>query len=52
MMLKDLRLAMGAASTAGADLELGAKATALYDAFVEAGNAGVDFSGIIRKIRQ
>ena len=52
MMLKDLRLAMGAAGTAGADLELGAKATALYDTFVEAGNASVDFSGIIRKIRR
>ena len=51
MMLKDLRLAMGAADASGANLELGAKATALYDAFVEAGHAGLDFSGIIRSIR-
>ncbi len=52
MMLKDLRLAMAAAEGAKADLSMGTKATDLYDAFVEAGNAGVDFSGIIRKIRQ
>ncbi len=51
MMLKDLRLAMGAADASGANLELGAKATALYDAFVEAGHSGLDFSGIIRSIR-
>ena len=48
LMLKDLRLAMQAAEGAGATTPLGAHATALYEAFVAAGNGGTDFSGIIR----
>ncbi len=52
MMLKDLHLAMGAAVAEGANLPLGEKATALYEMFVDAGNGAVDFSGIIRNIRQ
>lgn len=51
MMLKDLRLAQEAANAGGATTPLGAQATALYGLFVGAGNAQVDFSGIIAMIR-
>jgi 3-hydroxyisobutyrate dehydrogenase len=51
MMLKDLRLAQEAAIAGGAATPLGAEAAALYGLFVNAGNAQVDFSGIIRMIR-
>ena len=49
LMLKDLRLAMDAASKAGAKVELGDHARAIYEAFA-ADNAGTDFSGIIRTL--
>ncbi|MFO1057035.1 MAG: 3-hydroxyisobutyrate dehydrogenase [Dongiaceae bacterium] len=52
MMLKDLRLAAEAAAAAGLDLPLGAATERLYAAFAEAGQGGVDFSGIIRMIRE
>jgi 3-hydroxyisobutyrate dehydrogenase len=48
LMLKDLRLAMEAADSVGADTPIGAKARALDEAFAEAGNGGLDFSAIIR----
>ena len=48
LMLKDLRLAMAAAKDAGAVTPMGARATELYEAFAEAGQGSVDFSGIIR----
>lgn len=48
MMLKDLKLAQDVAGSAGQTTPLGAEAAALYQRFVDAGNAGVDFSGIIR----
>ena len=48
MMLKDLKLAQDVAASAGQTTPLGADAAALYQRFVDAGNAGVDFSGIIR----
>ena len=51
MMLKDLILARDAAGAAGTDTPLGRRAAELYERFVEDGNAGVDFSGIIRMIR-
>ena len=51
MMLKDLRLAMGSAAEAGAVIRLTSAATALYEAFVNAGEGGTDFSGIIRMLR-
>jgi len=51
MMLKDLRLAQDAANTSGAKAELGAKAERIYSAYVESGEAGRDFSGIIRFVR-
>ena len=51
MMLKDLRLAQDAANTSGAKAELGAQAERIYSAYVESGEAGRDFSGIIRFVR-
>ena len=49
LMLKDLRLAMEAAQGAGAKVELGEHARAIYEAFA-ADNASTDFSGIIRTL--
>jgi 3-hydroxyisobutyrate dehydrogenase len=46
LMLKDLRLAMAGAGTAGATVPLGEHATKIYEAFVEAGNGGKDFGAI------
>ncbi|MDP2408707.1 MAG: 3-hydroxyisobutyrate dehydrogenase [Pseudolabrys sp.] len=51
MMLKDLRLAQDAAGSAGANTALGAEAARIYSHYVESGEAGRDFSGIIRFIR-
>jgi 3-hydroxyisobutyrate dehydrogenase len=51
MMLKDLRLAQDAARSAGAATPLGAGAAAIYTQYVESGEAGRDFSGIIRFLR-
>ncbi|SMC92922.1 3-hydroxyisobutyrate dehydrogenase [Novosphingobium sp. B1] len=50
LMLKDLKLAMAAAKDAGADVPMGQRAEELYAAFAEAGNAGLDFSAIIRSL--
>jgi 3-hydroxyisobutyrate dehydrogenase len=52
LMLKDLRLAMGAARDVGADTPMGARAAELYEAFAAAGNGGLDFSAIIRMLGQ
>jgi 3-hydroxyisobutyrate dehydrogenase len=49
LMLKDLKLAMEAAQAAGATVELGDHARAIYEAFAKE-NAGTDFSGIIRTL--
>ena len=46
LMLKDLRLAMGGAETAGATVPMGEHATKISEAFVEAGNGGKDFGAI------
>ena len=51
MMHKDLKLSQAAAAQAGAATPLGAEATALYTLFVNAGNGGLDYSGIIKLIR-
>jgi 3-hydroxyisobutyrate dehydrogenase len=51
MMLKDLRLAQQAAAGVGAATPLGAEASALYALFCNAGNAELDFSGIIRMLK-
>ena len=46
LMLKDLRLAMAGAASAGATAPMGEHATKIYEAFVEAGNGGKDFGAI------
>jgi 3-hydroxyisobutyrate dehydrogenase len=51
MMLKDLKLAQAAARATRATTPLGAGAAAVYEQFVETGEGGVDFSGIIRYLR-
>jgi 3-hydroxyisobutyrate dehydrogenase len=51
MMLKDLRLAQDAAKATRATTPLGAGAAAVYEQFVAHGDAGMDFSGIIRFLR-
>jgi 3-hydroxyisobutyrate dehydrogenase len=51
MMLKDLRLAQEAARAAGAATPMGAEAAAIYERFCGQGEAGRDFSGIIRLLR-
>ncbi|RIV75591.1 3-hydroxyisobutyrate dehydrogenase [Pelagerythrobacter aerophilus] len=50
LMLKDLRLAMEAAETAGSPTPLGGHAKELYEAFA-AENGGLDFSAIIKTLR-
>lgn len=51
LMLKDLRLAMAAAGESGATVPMGTRAAELYEKFVAAGNAGKDFSAIIRTLQ-
>ena len=48
LMVKDLRLAMEAAESANAAVPLGSRAAALYEDFLGAGNADLDFSAIIK----
>jgi 3-hydroxyisobutyrate dehydrogenase len=48
LMLKDLRLAMTAAQSAGAATPMGAQATQLYGMMAAAGMADLDFSAMIR----
>lgn len=50
MMLKDLRLAQGAAATAGAETQFGALATEVYEQLSADGLGGKDFSVIMRKL--
>ena len=51
LMLKDLRLAMEAAQSAGADVPMGAEAAKLYEKYAEGqGQGGSDFSGIINML--
>jgi 3-hydroxyisobutyrate dehydrogenase len=51
MMLKDLNLSQAAAKAAGAKTALGADAARIYSDYVKGGEAGRDFSGIIRFVR-
>jgi len=48
LMLKDLKLAMEAASGVDASVPMGAAAESLFQAFANLGGAGKDFSGIIK----
>ncbi|GAA4748510.1 3-hydroxyisobutyrate dehydrogenase [Sphingomonas daechungensis] len=50
LMLKDLKLAMDAAQTAGAYTPLGSEAEQLYQRFVNLGGGSKDFSGIIKML--
>ena len=49
LMLKDLKLAMEAAESAGATTALGRHAQEIYEAFAEQ-NGSVDFSGVIKTL--
>jgi 3-hydroxyisobutyrate dehydrogenase len=51
MMLKDLKLAMGAAASADAATPMGALAEALYQAYSLQGHSLKDFSGIINFLK-
>jgi 3-hydroxyisobutyrate dehydrogenase len=51
LMLKDLDLAREAAAQTGAVTALGAHAAEIYRGFVEGGGGGVDFSGVVRRVR-
>ena len=51
MMLKDLKLSQDAAKAAGARTPLGAGASAIYQHYVDSGEGGRDFSGIIQFLR-
>jgi 3-hydroxyisobutyrate dehydrogenase len=51
MMLKDLKLAQEAAHAAGAATPMGAEAAEIYERWCGQGEAGRDFSGIIRLLR-
>ena len=51
LMLKDLKLALTAATTAGASVPMGAQAEALYQMFANNGGGGADFSAIIKFLR-
>ncbi len=50
LMLKDLKLAMEAARSVDANVPMGEKAAALYEAFNEAVQGGFDFSAIIKTL--
>jgi 3-hydroxyisobutyrate dehydrogenase len=50
LMLKDLKLAMEAAQSAGAYTPMGAEAEELYQRFVDRDGGSKDFSGIIKMI--
>lgn len=47
LQLKDLKLAMDAARSVGANVPMGTRATELYQAMTDAGQGGLDFSAII-----
>ncbi|MFZ4110055.1 MAG: 3-hydroxyisobutyrate dehydrogenase [Polymorphobacter sp.] len=51
LMLKDLKLALAAATTAGASVPMGAQAEALYQMFANNGGSSADFSAIIKFLR-
>ncbi len=51
LMLKDLKLAMEAAQSVGADTPMGKRAAELYQAFADAGSGGLDFSAIIKELK-
>jgi 3-hydroxyisobutyrate dehydrogenase len=50
LQLKDLKLAVDAAQSVGANVPMGARAKELFQEFVDAGNGGLDFSAIIKSL--
>jgi 3-hydroxyisobutyrate dehydrogenase len=48
LMLKDLKLAMEAAQSVGAEVPMGQRAAELYNALVDSGQGGLDFSVLIK----
>jgi len=52
LMLKDLKLAAEAAKDADANTPMGAQAADLYQRFADAGQGGLDFSAIIKLLRE
>jgi 3-hydroxyisobutyrate dehydrogenase len=50
LMLKDLKLAMEAAQSVDANVPMGQKAAALYEAYANSGAGGMDFSAIIKSL--
>jgi 3-hydroxyisobutyrate dehydrogenase len=52
LMLKDLKLAMDAAQSSGADVPMGARAAELYAQFDSEGGRTLDFSAIIRTFQR
>ncbi len=50
LMLKDLKLAMEAAQSAGTKVPMGQRAEELYDQFAAAGQGSLDFSAIIKTL--
>ena len=51
LMLKDLKLAMEAAGSVGAEVPMGKRAAELYQAFADTGQGGMDFSAIIQTLK-
>ena len=51
LMLKDLKLSQQAASSVSAQTPMGARATELYDAFVQGNGKGRDFSAMIEELK-
>ena len=51
LMLKDLKLAMEAAESVGAETPMGKCAAELYQAFADAGSSALDFSAIIKTLK-
>ncbi|MBX3089399.1 MAG: 3-hydroxyisobutyrate dehydrogenase [Cryobacterium sp.] len=52
LMAKDLGLALEALQSTGTDAKLGTMAADIYRHFADEGGAGLDFSGIIKTIRE
>ena len=50
LMLKDLKLAMEAAGTAGVDAQMGERARQIYEAMDADGKGGLDFSAVIQTL--
>jgi 3-hydroxyisobutyrate dehydrogenase len=52
LMLKDLKLAREAAESVKAKTSLGGQAAEIYEGFVQEGHSGLDFSAIIKLVRE